>query len=83
VCKSIFENLSKFTWQILFFRLLKPMQSKKRIHLRQFDIIHLPNPVLTYIRNPEKQNYVYALPPLEKLTSGILFYSLFLFHPPT
>jgi hypothetical protein len=31
----------------------------------------------------EKQNYVCALPALEKLTSGILLYSLFLFHPPT
>jgi hypothetical protein len=60
------------------------MQSKKRIHLQQFGIIHLPNPDLIYIRNPvEKQNYVCALPPLEKLTSGILLYSLFPFHPPT
>jgi hypothetical protein len=31
----------------------------------------------------EKQNYACALPPIEKLTSGILLYSLFLFHPPT
>jgi hypothetical protein len=31
----------------------------------------------------EKQNYVCALPPLEKLASGILLYYLFLFHPPT
>jgi hypothetical protein len=31
----------------------------------------------------EKQNYACALPPIEKLTSGILLYSLFPFHPPT
>jgi hypothetical protein len=52
------------------------MQRKKGIHLQQFGIIHFSNPDLTYIRNP-------ALPPIEKLTSGILLYSLFPFHPPT
>jgi hypothetical protein len=29
------------------------MPSKKRVHLQQFGIIHLPNPDLTYIRNPQ------------------------------
>jgi hypothetical protein len=67
------------------------MQRKKRIHLQQLGIIHLPNPDLTYIRNPERNKIMYV--PfsyirrkrihLEKLTSGILLYSLFLFHPPT
>jgi hypothetical protein len=30
------------------------MPSKKRVHLQQFGIIHLPNTDLTYIRNPER-----------------------------
>jgi hypothetical protein len=35
-------------------------------HLQQFDIIHLPNLDLTYIRNLEReQNYIDSLPPLE------------------
>jgi hypothetical protein len=59
------------------------MQSKKKIHLQQFGIIHLPNPDLTYIRNTERNKIMYMPFPLEKLTSGILLYSLFLFHPPT
>jgi hypothetical protein len=37
------------------------MQSKKRIHLQQFGIIHLPNPDLTYIKNPERNKIMYAL----------------------
>jgi hypothetical protein len=57
---------------------------KKRIHLQQFGIIHLPNPYLTYIRNPGKNKIMYVpFHLLKKLTSGILLYSLFLFHPPT
>jgi hypothetical protein len=36
------------------------MQSKKRIHLQQFGIIHLPNPDLTYIRNPERNKIMYV-----------------------
>jgi hypothetical protein len=60
------------------------MQSKKRIHLQPFGIIHLPNPDLTYIRNPKRNKIMYVpLHLLKKLTSGILLYSLFLFHPPT
>jgi hypothetical protein len=37
------------------------MPSKKRAHLQQFGIIHLSNINLTYIRSPERENYVYAL----------------------
>jgi hypothetical protein len=37
------------------------MQSKKRIHLQQFGIIHLPNPDLIYIRNPER-NKILCVP---------------------
>jgi hypothetical protein len=33
---------------------------KKRIHLQQFGIIHLPNPDLTYIRNPERNKIIYV-----------------------
>jgi hypothetical protein len=41
---------------------------KKRVHLQQFGINHLPNPDLTYIGTlREKQNYVSTLPPLENL----------------
>jgi hypothetical protein len=36
------------------------MQSKKRIHLQQFGIIHLPNPDLTYIKNPERNKIMYV-----------------------
>jgi hypothetical protein len=38
------------------------MQSKKRIHLQQFGIIHLPNPDLTYIRNPERKTKLCVCP---------------------
>jgi hypothetical protein len=59
------------------------MQSKK-IHLQQFGIIHLPNPDLTYIRNSERNKIMYVpFHLLKNFTSGILLYSLFLFHPPT
>jgi hypothetical protein len=52
----------------VFCQLLKVYQVKKRVHLQQFGIIHLPSLDLTYINNMrEKQNYVYALPPLENL----------------
>jgi hypothetical protein len=36
------------------------MQSKKRIHLQQFGIIHLPNPDLAYIRNPGRNKIMYV-----------------------
>ena len=56
------------------------MPSKKRVYLQQFGIIHLPNPDLTYIRNPEREiKLYYALPPLENLNqepfSVIYFFS--------
>jgi hypothetical protein len=35
------------------------MPSKKRVHLQQFDIIHLPNPDLTYIGNPETNKIMF------------------------
>jgi hypothetical protein len=60
------------------------MQSKKRVHLQQFGIIHLPNPDLTYIRNPERNKIMFApfhlLKTLHKESFSILY---FLFHPPT
>jgi hypothetical protein len=37
------------------------MLSKKRVHLQQFSIIHLPNSDLTYIRNPER-NKIMCVP---------------------
>jgi hypothetical protein len=37
------------------------MQSKKKVHIQQFGIIHLPNPDLTYIRNPER-NKIMSVP---------------------
>jgi hypothetical protein len=58
------------------------MSSKKRVHLQQFDIIHLPNPDLTYIRNPERNKIMFMLFHLLKTYPGILLYSSFLFHPP-
>jgi hypothetical protein len=50
------------------------MQSKKRFHLQQFGIIHLPNPNLTY---------VCVLPPLKNLNQESFSILYFLFHPPT
>jgi hypothetical protein len=44
------------------------MSSKKESISNRFGIIHLANPDLTYIRNPEReQNYVSTLPPLRNL----------------
>jgi hypothetical protein len=59
------------------------MQSKKRIHLQQFGIIHLPNPDLIYIRNPERNKIM--LVPFHLLKTYIKNHSLFFifFHPPT
>ena len=60
------------------------MPSKKRAYLQQFGIIHLSNPDLTYIRNlREKQNYIYALPPIENLNQEPFSVIYFFFHPPT
>jgi hypothetical protein len=45
----------------VFCQLLKSYAKyKKRIHLQQFGIIHLPNPDLTYIRNPERNKIMYV-----------------------
>jgi hypothetical protein len=35
------------------------MLSGKRVHLKQFGIINLPNPDLTYLRNPEKDKIMF------------------------
>ena len=58
------------------------MSSKKRVYLQQFGIIHLPNPDLTYIRNPERETKLYLCPSTSwKLKSGTLLCYLFLFSP--
>jgi hypothetical protein len=57
------------------------MPSKKRVHLQQFGIIHLPNSDLTYIRNPERNKILFMSSTSWKLTSRIILYSLFLFSP--
>src|SRR6185437_15227297 len=58
------------------------MPNKKRAYLQQFGIIHLPNPDLTYIRNPERKTKLYLCPSTSrKLKSGTLLCYLFLFSP--
>ena len=58
------------------------MPNKKRTYLQQFGIIHLPNPDLTYIRNPERETKLYLCPSTSwKLKSGTLLCYLFLFSP--
>ena len=58
------------------------MPSKKRTYLQQFSIIHLPNPDLTFIRNPEKETKLYLCPSTSwKLKSGTFLCYLFLFLP--
>ena len=58
------------------------MPSKKKAYLQQFGIIHLPNPDLTYIRTLRgKQNYIYALPPLENLNQEPFSVIYFFFSP--
>jgi hypothetical protein len=60
------------------------MPSKKRVHLQQFGIIHLSNPDLTYIRNPERNKIMFM--PFLLLKTYIRNPSLFFisfFHPPT
>jgi hypothetical protein len=60
------------------------MQSKKRIHLKQFGIIHLSNPDLTYIRNLERNKIMYV--PFHLLKTYIrnpsLFFIFFFTLPP-
>jgi hypothetical protein len=36
------------------------MPSKIRVHVQQFGIIHLPNPDLIYIRNPERNKILFV-----------------------
>ena len=49
------------------------MPSRERACLQQFGIIHLPNPDLTYIRNPEIETKLYLCPStFWKLKSGTL-----------
>jgi hypothetical protein len=55
------------------------MTSKKRARLQLFDIIYLSNPDLRTLRN--KQNYVYALSPLENFHQEPFSIVWFLFHP--
>ena len=58
------------------------MSSKKRAYLQQFGIIHVPNPDLTYIRNPEREIKLYLYPSTSwKIKSGTLLCYLFLFSP--
>jgi hypothetical protein len=51
------------------------MPSKKRVHLQQFGIIHLPNTDLTYIRNPERNKKLFR--PFHLLETYIRNLSLF------
>jgi hypothetical protein len=51
------------------------MPSKKRVHLQQFGIIHLPNPDLTYIMNPERNKIMFM--PFHLLKTYIRNLSLF------
>ena len=58
------------------------MPSKKKTYLQQFGIIHLPNPDLTYFRNPERETKLYLCHSTSwKLKSGIILCYLFLFSP--
>jgi hypothetical protein len=69
----------------MFCQLLeKVCQVKKRVHLQQFGIIHLPNPDLNYIRNP-KRNKIMFMPfhLLETYTRNpSLFFNSFFTLPP-
>jgi hypothetical protein len=51
------------------------MPSKQRVHLQQFGIIHLPNPDLTYIRNPERNKILFM--PFHLLETYVRNSSLF------
>jgi hypothetical protein len=57
------------------------MESKKRIHLQRFDILHLPNPDLTYIRNPERNKIMYVPFHLLKNLHQESFSILYFFSP--
>jgi hypothetical protein len=56
------------------------MPNKKRSHLQQFDIIHLSNSDLTYMRNlREKQYYLYHILLLENLHQELFPVIIFIF----
>jgi hypothetical protein len=61
------------------------MASKKKVHLQQFCIIHLPNPDLTYIRNLERYKILFM--PFHLLKTFIrnpsMFFISFFTLPPT
>ena len=57
------------------------MSNKKRAYLQQFGIIHLPNPDLTYIRNPEREIKLFMPFHLLKFRFGTLLCYLFRFSP--
>jgi hypothetical protein len=61
------------------------MLSKKRVHLQQFDIIHLPNSDLIYIRNPERNKIMFVSFHLLKtyIRNPSLFFLYFFTLPPT
>jgi hypothetical protein len=61
------------------------MQSKKRVYLQQFGIIHLPNSYLTYIRNPERNKIMLVVFHLLKtyIRNHSLFFISFFTLPPT
>jgi hypothetical protein len=70
------KELPNFTWRInlVFCQLVKNICQVKKEHisLQQTGTIHLTDPDLTYVRNPErnKKNCVYALTPLENSHRG-------------
>jgi hypothetical protein len=56
---------------------------KKRVYLQQFDIIHLPNSDLTYIRNPERNKIMFVhFHLLKNLHQESLFILYFFFTLP-
>jgi hypothetical protein len=73
------QDLPSKIWQTL----TKDMPSKKRVHLQQFGIIHLPNSDLTYIRNPERNKIMFIPFHLENLHQESFSILYFFFHPPT
>jgi hypothetical protein len=56
---------------------------KKRVHLQQFGIIHLPNTDLTCIRNPEINKIVFMSFHLLKNLHQESLFILYFFRPPT
>jgi hypothetical protein len=55
------------------------MPSKKKVHLQQFDIIHLSNSDLTYIKNPERNKIMFGK--LQEV-SIVVYYILYFFFTP-